>query len=511
MSPIAIVSIILLLVFAGFLAASESALTSISRVVIDELEGKRGGALLRKYSAQPARYLNVILLVRKLCEFTATVLLAVILLRNYPSAQAMALTVAIMVVLSYVVVGVGPRTLGKQQPHKYARYGIIVAYGMAFLLGPVTKILISVGNALTPGKGFRSGPFTSEAELRDLVDQAHERGLVESDEHEMIHSVFELGDTLVRELMVPRTDMVWVEKDKSLRQGLSLALRSGYSRIPVIGDSIDNIVGIVYVKDLAKRALDHHESEQSETIEQHMRPANFVPEIKMADDLLKEMQKNQIHLAIVVDEYGGTAGIITIEDIIEEIVGEIEDEFDDAEIQYTKQAENAFLFEGRTSLNDLLKIIGEEYEPMIEEARGVPLSASCVVHRGEMLEILQSARDFLPVDFLTAESILNERDQIIDEGRSSAEAMIATTREDVSRMIEQTSIVQAARDEAQRILVDARAVAEEERHEVEAYIDARLATLEVILNKTLDAVARGRERLEGAGDNDVLSQLNSDR
>ena len=229
MSPIAIVSIILLLVFAGFLAASESALTSISRVVIDELEGKRGGALLRKYSAQPARYLNVILLVRKLCEFTATVLLAVILLRNYPSAQAMALTVAIMVVLSYVVVGVGPRTLGKQQPHKYARYGIIVAYGMAFLLGPVTKILISVGNALTPGKGFRSGPFTSEAELRDLVDQAHERGLVESDEHEMIHSVFELGDTLVRELMVPRTDMVWVEKDKSLRQGLSLALRSGYS------------------------------------------------------------------------------------------------------------------------------------------------------------------------------------------------------------------------------------------------------------------------------------------
>ena len=148
---------------------------------------------------------------------------------------------------------------------------------------------------------------------------------------------------------------------------------------------------------------------------------------------------------------------------------------------------------------------------MIEEARGVPLSASCVVHRGEMLEILQSARDFLPVDFLTAESILNDRDQIIDEGRSSAEAMIATTREDVSRMIEQTSIVQAARDEAQRILVDARAIAEEERNEVEAYIDARLATLEVILNKTLDAVARGRERLEGAGDNDVLSQLNSDR
>lgn len=335
MSGIAIISIIALLAFAGFLAASESALTSISRIVVEELEGKRGGALLRKYSAQPARYLNVILLVRKLCELTATVLLASIFLRNYPSAQAMALTVLIMVVLSYVVVGVGPRTLGKQQPHKYARYGIIVAYGLTIILGPVTKLLITVGNAITPGKGFRSGPFTSEAELRDLVDQAHERGLVESNEHEMIHSVFELGDTLVRELMVPRTEMVWIEKDKTLRQGLSLALRSGFSRIPVVGTGPDNIIGIVYVKDLAKRALDHHEAEQSENIEQHMRPANFIPEIKMADELLKEMQRDQIHLAVVVDEYGGTAGIITIEDIIEEIVGEIEDEFDDGEDHFT--------------------------------------------------------------------------------------------------------------------------------------------------------------------------------
>jgi CBS domain containing-hemolysin-like protein len=394
MSPVVIISIIVLLVFAGFLAASESALTSISRVVIEEIEGKRGTALLRKYTAQPARYLNVILLVRKLCEFTATVLLAVILRRNYSSAQAMALTVAIMVVLSYVVVGVGPRTLGKQQPHKYARYGIIVAYGLAFLLGPVTRILISVGNALTPGKGFRSGPFTSEAELRDLVDQAHERGLVESGEHEMIHSVFELGDTLVRELMVPRTDMVWVEKDKTLRQGLSLALRSGYSRIPVVGEGIDNIVGIVYVKDLAKRALDHHEAEHSETIEKHMRPANFVPEIKMADDLLKEMQKNQIHLAIVVDEYGGTAGIITIEDIIEEIVGEIEDEFDDGEEDFTWLSVDKGCAKASLHIEDLadklkIEIEKDEFEDidsigglMAQKLGRVPIAGSTISWHG---------------------------------------------------------------------------------------------------------------------------------
>jgi len=360
MSPYAIAAIILLLGFAGFLAATESALTSISRVLIEQLESKRGGELLRKFSLQPAKYLNVILLVRKSCELTATVLLASILLRNYPSAQAMSLTVLIMVIISYVVVGVGPRTIGKQHPHTWARAGIGVAFFLAFILGPVTKLLIAIGNAITPGVGFRTGPFTNEAELRDLVDQAHERGLVESDEHEMIHSVFELGDTLVRELMVPRTEMVWIEKDKSLRQALSLALRSGFSRVPVIGESIDQIIGIAYVKDLAKRTLDHHEAETTERVEQHMRPATFVPESKIAADLLKEMQRDQIHLAIVVDEYGGTAGIITIEDILEEIVGEIADEFDDGVEAFTWISEGKARAKATLHIEDLADELGIE-------------------------------------------------------------------------------------------------------------------------------------------------------
>jgi CBS domain containing-hemolysin-like protein len=360
MSPYAIAAIILLLGFAGFLAATESALTSISRVLIEQLESKRGGELLRKFSLQPAKYLNVILLVRKTCELTATVLLASILLRNYPSAQAMSLTVLIMVIVSYVVVGVGPRTIGKQHPHTWARAGIGVAFFLAFILGPVTKLLIAIGNAITPGVGFRTGPFTNEAELRDLVDQAHERGLVESDEHEMIHSVFELGDTLVRELMVPRTDMVWIEKDKSLRQALSLALRSGFSRVPVIGQSLDQIIGIAYVKDLAKRTLDHHDAENNERVEQHMRPATFVPESKIAADLLKEMQRDQIHLAIVVDEYGGTAGIITIEDILEEIVGEIADEFDDGVEAFTWISEGKARAKATLHIEDLADELGIE-------------------------------------------------------------------------------------------------------------------------------------------------------
>jgi CBS domain containing-hemolysin-like protein len=390
MSPYAIAAIVLLLGFAGFLAATESALTSISRVLIEELESKRGGQLLRKFGLQPAKYLNVILLVRKTCELTATVLLASILLRNYPSAQAMALTVLIMVIVSYVVVGVGPRTLGKQHPHTWARAGIGVAFFLAFILGPVTKLLISIGNAITPGVGFRTGPFTNEAELRDLVDQAHERGLVESDEHEMIHSVFELGDTLVRELMVPRTEMVWIEKDKSLRQALSLALRSGFSRVPVVGESIDRIIGIAYVKDLAKRTLDHHEAETTERVEQHMRPATFVPESKIAADLLKEMQRDQIHLAIVVDEYGGTAGIITIEDILEEIVGEIADEFDDGVEAFTWISEGKARAKATLHIEDLADELGieiskEEFEDvdtigglMAQKLGRVPIAGSTI-------------------------------------------------------------------------------------------------------------------------------------
>jgi CBS domain containing-hemolysin-like protein len=390
MSAYAIAAIILLLSFAGFLAATESALTSISRVLIEQLESKRGGELLRRFSKQPAKYLNVILLVRKTCELTATVLLASILLRNYSSAQAMSLTVLIMVIVSYVVVGVGPRTLGKQHPHTWARVGIGVAFFLAFILGPVTKLLIAIGNAITPGVGFRTGPFTNEAELRDLVDQAHERGLVESDEHEMIHSVFELGDTLVRELMVPRTDMVWIEKDKSLRQALSLALRSGFSRVPVIGENLDRIIGIAYVKDLARRTLDHHEAETTERVEQHMRPATFVPESKIAADLLKEMQRDQIHLAIVVDEYGGTAGIITIEDILEEIVGEIADEFDDGIEAFTWISEGKARAKATLHIEDLadeldIEISEEDFEDvdtigglMAQKLGRVPIAGSTI-------------------------------------------------------------------------------------------------------------------------------------
>ena len=243
-------------------------------------------------------------------------------------------------------------------------------------------------------KGFAWGLLSDEDELRQLMDHAHTRGLVESDEHEMIHNVFELGDTLVRELMVPRTDMVWIEKDKTLRQALSLALRSGYSRVPVVGDGIDNIIGIAYVKDLAKRALDHHEAETTEKVEQHTRPAVFVPENKEAAELLKEMQRDQIHLAIVVDEYGGPAGIITIEDIIEEIVGEIADEYDDGIEAFTWITETKARAKATMHVEDLadelkIEMDRDEFEDvdtiggyMAEKLGRVPIAGSTIDLQG---------------------------------------------------------------------------------------------------------------------------------
>lgn len=332
MSPSAVLSVISLLLFAGFLAGSESAINSISRVFVEELELKssRSAAWVQRVIKEPARYLNVILFVRKACELTATVIVAESFVRLFDSIPSgLSAAVGVMLVLSYVVVGVGPRTLAKQNAGRWIVPACFVAVVMSKVLGPITALLIAIGNAITPGKGFKTGPFANEAELRDLVDQAHERGLVEESEHEMIHSVFELGDTLVRELMVPRTEMVWIEGSKNLRQGLSLALRSGFTRIPVIGENLDTILGIAYVKDLAKRTHEYRESELTELVKDHLRKATFVPETKTASDLLKEMQRDQIHLAIVVDEYGGTAGLITIEDILEEIVGEIADEYDD--------------------------------------------------------------------------------------------------------------------------------------------------------------------------------------
>jgi len=367
MSLATLFSVIVLLVLAGFLAGSESALTSLSRLLIEQIIDAKPKYANRfsRFTENPARYLNVLLLVRKSCELTATVLVAAAFIEITDNkALALTQTIVLMVAISYVIVGVGPRTLGKQNALSWSKPAIITADLLSKLLSPLTNLLIKVGNAITPGKGFKSGPFSTEAEFRDLVDQASESGFVEESEREMIHSVFDLGETMVRELMVPRTEMVWIESGKNLRQGLSLALRSGFTRIPVISENLDNVVGIAYVKDLARRVHENHDAEQSENVEEHLRKATYVPETKTADELLKQMQRDQIHMAIVVDEYSGVAGMITIEDVIEQIVGDIEDEHDideDAD-NITVLKNGDYRIKGITELDQLNEDLNTQFE-----------------------------------------------------------------------------------------------------------------------------------------------------
>jgi CBS domain containing-hemolysin-like protein len=346
---------------AGLWAAVDSALSSFSRTRAAELtDGSRvGSARLVKILSTPARYLNTVLLLRVFCETAAVVLVAMAAVTVTDRLWLRILIpVLAMVIVSYVVVGVSPRTVGRQRSEAIALVMAGPVLAADRLLGPVPQLLIALGNALTPGRGFRAGPFASEVELRELVDLAAETSVIESDESRMIQSVFELGDTVVREVMVPRTDLVYIDHGKTLRQTMSLCLRSGYSRLPVIDDSLDDIVGMAYLKDLTRRVFDNHTSESTEKVSSIMRPCLFVPDSKPADDLLREMQSSRTHVAIVVDEYGGTAGMVTIEDILEEIVGEIADEYDTDAPDVVDLADGAYRVSARYDIDDLAELFG---------------------------------------------------------------------------------------------------------------------------------------------------------
>ncbi|MDH2391280.1 hemolysin family protein [Streptomyces sp. HNM0663] len=321
---------VLLVVVAWLAACAEAGIARVSSFRAAEAvrSGRRGAARLAQVAADPTRYLNVALLVRVACEMAAGVLVTYVCLEEFAETwAALLVAIAVMVLVSYVAVGVSPRTIGRQHPLNTATASAYVLLPLARIMGPVPQLLILIGNALTPGKGFRKGPFASEAELRAMVDLAEQEQLIEDEERRMVHSVFELGDTLVREVMVPRTDIISIERFKTVRQALTLALRSGFSRIPVTGENEDDVVGIVYLKDLVRKTHINREAE-ADLVSTAMRPAVFVPDTKNAGDLLREMQQKRNHVAVVIDEYGGTAGIVTIEDILEEIVGEITDEYD---------------------------------------------------------------------------------------------------------------------------------------------------------------------------------------
>lgn len=381
---------VLLAAVGGVFAAVDSALNTLSVARLDDMaRGDRPGAVrLSRIVDDRPRYVNLMVLLRILCEITATVLLAAALSRFFGSVWALLLTAVIMVLVSYVVIGVGPRTLGRQHAYSIALAAGLPLQFIGALLGPVSRLLILLGNAITPGKGFRNGPFASEIELREVVDMARERGVVADDERRMIQSVFELGDTAARAVMVPRTEMVWIEADKSVAQAMSLAVRSGHSRIPVIGENVDDILGVVYLKDLVPYA----DRGRSVRVREVMRDAVFMPDSKALDDLLDEMQRRRNHMALLVDEYGGIAGLVTIEDVLEEIVGEIADEYDTDETPPIEELEpGRYRVSARLPIADLGELYGlpideEEVDTvgglLAHELGRVPLPGAEVVAHG---------------------------------------------------------------------------------------------------------------------------------
>ena len=367
-----------LTVLAGAFSSADAALSSFSKARAEQIaeDGKPGAARLLRIVEDPPRYLNTALFLRMLCEIAAIVMVTVVSLdliiaggnaETGPEVGdrrwlAMLTAIAISLVVSFVVIGVAPRTIGRQHAQRVALLSAGPLLVFTKVLGPVPRALILVGNAITPGRGFSEGPFSTEAELRELVDLAEASSVIESGERKMIHSVFELGDTIVREVMVPRTDVVFIERHKTLRQAISLALRSGYSRIPVIGESLDDVVGFAYLKDLTRRVFDRHEAEQTERVDSVMRPVMYVPDSKPIDGLLRDMQAERKHIAIVVDEYGGTAGLVTIEDVLEEIVGEITDEYDVEQKDVEHLANGSIRVSSRFAIDDLEELCGVAVE-----------------------------------------------------------------------------------------------------------------------------------------------------
>ena len=401
----------LLIVIGGLLVAFETALGRISFARVEELEdeGVASAARLKRVLGDRVKYVTVLLFVRQACSVVAIVLVANEFAKLYGIGEweAVLAASAVMVLVSFLALGVAPRTLGRQHVERLSLLAAPLALILAALLGPVTRLLILIGNAITPGKGYREGPFATAAELRELVDVAGSSQLIEDDERRMIHSVFELGETIAREVMVPRTEMVWIEQHKTLRQALSLCLRSGYSRIPVIGEDADDVLGIVYLKDITKRVYEHRESESTERVDSLMRPVFYVPDSKRADELLKDMQTAHTHIAIVVDEYGGTAGIVTIEDVLEEIVGEITDEYDTAAPEVEELA-NGYRVSARYHVEDLAELLDIEID---SEEEGIETVAGLLGKRIGRVPIAGSA---ISLDgwTLTAESTPGRRGRI---------------------------------------------------------------------------------------------------
>jgi CBS domain containing-hemolysin-like protein len=354
-----IVIVLFCILAVAVMAASEVALTRTNRVRalrLAEEQKTRSADRLVRITENPAPYLNVVLLITLLATIGGTTIATSIAVRHFDTAGEIVSTV-VMTLLLFVFAEVTPKTYAIQQTDRVALRAAPLLWLIGGLLGPLAKFLLRLANVIMPGKGLKEGPFITEQEIRAYAEVASDEAQIEEGERDLIHSIFEFGDRIVREVMVPRPDIVAIEDDQALRDVQALVLTHGYSRIPVFHEEVDNIGGIIYAKDVLK-AL--HQGKQDSPLAEVLREAHYVPETKKVSELLREMQKEKFHIAIVTDEYGSVSGLVTLEDLLEELVGEITDEYDKEEPEIAEVEPGVYRVSGKASIDDVNELLGVE-------------------------------------------------------------------------------------------------------------------------------------------------------
>jgi CBS domain containing-hemolysin-like protein len=355
-----VAAIVVLFLISGVLAMSETAFTRMSRVraLALEEEGRSRATRLARLLERPERTLNSLLLVILVCQLVSANLIGVLLEQNLGTI-GFVVGIVVEIAVFFVFFEVVPKTFAILHTDRAA---LLVAPILSFLtnfapLRLLSRALIGLANVVLPGRGIKEGPFVTEEEIRQMADVAADEDAIERDERRLIHSIFEFGDMVVREAMTPRTDMVAIDADASIEDGITAAIEAGYSRLPAYEESTDNIIGLVFLKDLVTLA---RASKRNEPVRTALREAVFVPEQKRVAELLREMQTKQFHMAIVIDEYGGTSGLVTLEDLLEEIVGDIADEYDIEEPSVEHLPDGTLRVPGGTSIDDVSDELGVE-------------------------------------------------------------------------------------------------------------------------------------------------------
>jgi CBS domain containing-hemolysin-like protein len=422
--PVFVSVAVLLVVLGGLLAAVDSALSVLSRADLLELANRaRARRSLIAIAGDVGAHVNAINFTRVVAETTAAVLVSLSFAYILDWWWALLASAVIMIIVSFVLVGSSPRSVGRVHARGVLQVSAWLVRAIRLFLGPVAAALVALGNRVTPG---RTATFSSEEQLLSMVDEATEQDVLEEDDRELIHSIFEFNDTVVREVMVPRTDMVTIDDDAAITAAMGLFLSKGVSRMPVIGADVDEVVGILYLRDVARISYERPKGLTGITVASLARPALFVPESKKADDTLRQMQLDSNHLAMVVDEYGGIAGLVTLEDLIEELVGDISDEYDREVVEVEDLGGGRYRVAARLPVDELGELFDLDLEDddvdsvggLLAKALGrLPLAGSVASYSGLTLtaERTEGRRKRLT-------TVLVERDQALIDAQAAFRA-----------------------------------------------------------------------------------------